>query len=174
MSAPMSQGQPYAGQQVPPSKGRWFTTKWFIGAAALLVGVGIGSAGGGDEPAGSAAPAPMTTVTVTSQPVEVEKDTATEPQLATTAPAEQGSLAARVDQTIKDNSAGQTPTWALPITKIEDVSSGTIRVYYQEPLTKDEAKTVGQRIFTFTSTGVDDLRTIVVQDASGIDHNVFK
>ena len=60
--------QPAAGQPLAPTKkGRWYTSKPFIGAAALVVGLGIGASGGGSGgTSGNALPAP--TVTVTAEP----------------------------------------------------------------------------------------------------------
>ena len=59
------------------------------------------------------------------------------------------------------------------ITQWEDVSSGTIRVYVQENLTRDEAKTVGQNIWGLTHDVVPDLTTVVVRGADGVDVNYF-
>jgi hypothetical protein len=59
------------------------------------------------------------------------------------------------------------------ITQWEDVSAGTIRVYVQENLTRDEAKTVGQNIWGLTHDVVPDLTTVVVRGADGVDVNYF-
>ncbi len=59
------------------------------------------------------------------------------------------------------------------ITQWEDVSTGTIRVYVQENLTRDEAKTVGQNIWGLTHDVVPDLTTVVVRGADGVDVNYF-
>ncbi len=59
------------------------------------------------------------------------------------------------------------------ITQWEDVSTGTIRVYVQENLTREEAKTVGQNIWGLTHDVVPDLTTVVVRGADGADVNYF-
>lgn len=60
------------------------------------------------------------------------------------------------------------------IVGFEDVSSGTVRMFVQNDITKDEAKTVG--IFTMGAVGTDieELDFIVVRGTDGLDVNVAR
>lgn len=160
-------------QPSAPEKPKRHSIRWAT-VGVILGSVVIGSVQGCDS--GEAAPTSATTATVTATATPTAAASVIKASGAPSSAPAQESLAAAVDKAITDNSPSGLPTWAMPITKIEDVSSGTIRVYYQENLTDTEAKDVGRKIRTYTAVnaGTAGLGTIVIRDAQGIDHNVFK
>lgn len=91
------------------------------------------------------------------------------------------SFAKKVEKTVLDAAAvdkfselgSDSPAFA--VTKVEDISSGTIRVYVQDSLTDDQSADVA-RWFMNMGCGSDDslkLDTVVVRDTSGVDRNNF-
>ncbi|WP_309132622.1 hypothetical protein [Brevibacterium sp.] len=118
----------------------------------------------------------------TSAPTQVPSDPApTSPAPKSEAPAAEDSFAAKLEKTVLD-AAGvdkfsdmtpESPVYA--VTKVEDVSTGTARVYVQDTLTDDQADDVA-RWFMNMGCGADDsleINTIVVRDVSGVDRNHF-
>lgn len=60
------------------------------------------------------------------------------------------------------------------IVGFEDVSSGTVRMFVQNDITKDEAKTVGIFAMGAVGTDIEDLDFIVVRGTDGLDVNVSR
>lgn len=105
-----------------------------------------------------------------------KKEAKKEPKKAAKKEAPSNDLAKRVEQSIADNFPGgvtsSSPLFA--VTKYEDVSTGTVRVYVQENLTDNGRDEVARHVRNMGGYGNDDLKTIVVRDASGVDSNHFK
>lgn len=60
------------------------------------------------------------------------------------------------------------------ITGFEDVSSGTVRMFVQDDISKEEAKTVGIFAMGAVGTDIEDLDFIVVRGTDGLDVNVSR
>ena len=60
------------------------------------------------------------------------------------------------------------------ITEWEDVSAGTIRIYVQEPITKELALDMGHNVLSLTGQTVTDLNCVVVRGTDGIDVNTYR
>lgn len=60
------------------------------------------------------------------------------------------------------------------IVGFEDVSSGTVRMFVQDDITKDEAETVGIFAMGAVGTDIEELDFIVVRGTDGLDVNVSR
>ncbi|MCL1871940.1 MAG: hypothetical protein FWF90_16210 [Promicromonosporaceae bacterium] len=60
------------------------------------------------------------------------------------------------------------------VTKVEDHTDGTIRVYSSDRLTKPAAVDLGTFVFRFGAFDNTALTTVIVQDAQGLDTNIFR
>lgn len=63
---------------------------------------------------------------------------------------------------------------SIYITGFEDVSSGTVRVFVQKDITRDEATEIGRQVMTMTGFEIEDLSTVVVRGTDGLDVNFFR
>lgn len=89
---------------------------------------------------------------------------------ATKAAVDKSELAKRLMAEVKVAADAGTP-WAMAVTKVE--CPDYCRAFYQEnDLTKEEIEVPARYLFLVTTP--DELDTIVVQDASGRDHNVYR
>ena len=88
----------------------------------------------------------------------------------TKAAVDKSELAKRLTAEVKVAADAGTP-WAMAVTKVE--CPDYCRVFYQEnDLTREEIEAPARYLFLVTTP--DELDTIVVQDASGRDHNVYR
>lgn len=60
------------------------------------------------------------------------------------------------------------------INGFEGISVGTVRVYVQKDITKDEAVTIGKNVFTTIGFDMEDLDFVVVRGTDGRDVNVSR
>lgn len=112
--------------------------------------------------AASSTEAPTTAPAPSSEP-------APEPS---TAP-EQVSLAATVEEAIDQGGIGR-PTWAAPITDVEELDATSVRLHYQESVpTSATAEDLATKVHRFTKAEGAQLDTIVIRDTSGVDTNVY-
>ena len=65
-------------------------------------------------------------------------------------------------------------TRVLYVNGFEDVSSGTVRVFVQDDISKEEATAIGRDIMTMTGFEIEDLSTVVVRGTNGLDVNFFR
>lgn len=121
---------------------------------------------------------PPATEEATSEPPKpAETEAVGEPEDADEPEGE--SLAKRVEEAayraaMIDNfqeMSSDSPVWA--VSKIEDVSSGTIRVYVQEDQTDEQAELTARWFMNMTCSDIEELKTVVVRDTSGVDRNHF-
>lgn len=176
------------------SKKPWYLRWWAITIAAILVVGVIGAISN----AVSGTPEPEPTATAVAEepsetPAPQETPTSAEPSKSAqpapepapssttigTPPVEVvGPLSYTVWTTVVHNlsfTGGITTSSPLyPVTKIEDISSDTLRVYVQEDLTRDEEKAVARQIFVFGAPDNTDLQVVVVRDLSGVDKNFYR
>lgn len=59
------------------------------------------------------------------------------------------------------------------ISEIEDVSTGTIRVYLQDALTEAEQEDAAKWVINMSCTEAPGIDTVVTRDVSGIDQNNY-
>lgn len=140
----------------------WYTRWWVILIGALIVVGVIGNALGLGSQNETAPTTERHTPNTTTSAPPPEKT----PETNTAAEAEANILAgAGVEnfQQLEATSPGAA------ITSIENVSPGTVRVYYQEHLTDADRTTLARWVYNMAQ--LEDLGTIVIQDASGIDTN---
>lgn len=163
-----------------------------VGFVLLIVLGLILTATGAVEVEADPGPEPTVTqeVTPTSEPVESTEPPATPEPEPSTAPAEsptpaaepepeEESLAERVEQTAYEQAmidsfqdmSMDSPAWA--VTKIEDVSAGTVRVYVQLDQTDEEAELTARWFMNMTCGELPELDAVVVRDTSGVDRNHF-
>lgn len=151
-------------------------TKWIIGASVLVIALGFGAANAETRDDTS----PTATPTVEAmQPVAPAAPAAAAPE-PTVAPVV--DLAARTQAALFDNLGGitaftelagtESPLYA--IASIEDVSAGTIRVNYQNPLDKAGRDLVAKHVFQLAGITVTDLDTVIIRDTSGRDSNHYR
>lgn len=171
-----------------PSRPRSRTPKWLwfvlLGVVvfiAILIGVGVASnMGGGEaEPAATESSAPTETQAVEAPVVET-----TEPAPAVTAaptveaaPTEQAeSLADTVWAAVLENFGGEVSSGSplFAVTEVEDVSTGTIRVYVQQNLDDAGRDEIARHTINMGAFNNDELQTVVVRDASGVDSNHYR
>lgn len=60
------------------------------------------------------------------------------------------------------------------ISGFEGISVGTVRVYVQKDITKEEAKSVGKNVMGMIGMEMDDLDFVVVRGIDGLDVNVSR
>ena len=136
---------------------------WAVIVPALLVlGVIANLLGYGDDDDAEAEPTTGAVATQVEEVVETEEPEST-PEAA--------YLEGWAVDDVSEITGELAPYYA--ITKFEDVSSTTVRVYVQEHMDKDVAEHLGKNVLSIAGYTVDDLTTVVVQGADGIDINVF-
>lgn len=181
-----------------PRKIKWwmwvvapFVLLFLIGAIGAAFGLGQDKDDAPHSTPTSSAPTPTPTSsatesekpvasTPTEPPAEEPKPTVEPKPTAIpgpdTEPEPEMSLAATVWDRVQANFPGgmstESPLYA--VTEVEDISSGTIRVYVQENLTDDGRALVARHMITLGALDDDELQTVVVRDASGIDSNHFR
>ncbi|MFB7842538.1 hypothetical protein [Microbacterium sp. NPDC056052] len=152
---------------------------WVAGVAALLVIGGIYNAvnpkgAATPQTAATSAPATEAPAPTASVPAPAVTETKPEPTPTPQAPAFAASVWAKVLANFSD---GTVPPDSplVAVTGVEDISSGTIRVLVQEPLTKPGRVEVARHVFNLGG-GMDttDLKVVVVRDASGVDSNHYR
>ena len=161
------------------TKKPWYKKLWIWGivAAVVLIG-GIGNAINGGTP--ETQPEPTVTAEA-SAPEETEAEPVAEEP---TEEAPVADLAARthaeylnawgVSDLIELAGAEGVTIAAYAIYEWEDIGAGTIRVYVQENLTKDEAVYLGENVLSLTGLNIEDLDTVVIRGADGIDVNTYR
>lgn len=94
-------------------------------------------------------------------------------------------LAESVDTSLKKNLLGVTsyqdpeankggPYFWTHIQRIENHSDDSVRVYYDIPLTDQDAKNYGIGMMNAVGTDVPQLSVIILQDSTGKDFNTFR
>lgn len=126
-----------------------------IAAASVLLAVGMtGCAGSPEDATAEAAPAEVTETVEPAAP----------------------DIAVRVREGIEAGFPGgidaSSPLFA--ITEYESLGSDTVRVYVQENLDDAGREEIARQVGTMTMLSPDELRVIVVRDASGIDSNHYR
>lgn len=134
-----------------------------VAAAAALLAVGIAGCAGSPEEA-----------TATPAPAEVAE--VVEPAAEEVAEVAAPDIAVRVREGIEAGFPGgidaSSPLFA--ITEYESLGSDTVRVYVQESLDDSGRDEIARQIGTMTMLSSDELRVIVVRDASGVDSNHYR
>lgn len=143
-----------------------------VAILAALIAAGLSSNASSDDPApvasgASAPPEPVTTPEPTTEASATPGETPT---------AEAESLADTVWATVLENFGGEVSSGSplFAVTEVEDVSSGTIRVYVQENLDDAGREEVARHTFNMGAFDNDELQTVVVRDASGVDSNHYR
>lgn len=127
----------------------------FIAAATALLAVGLaGCSGSPDDATAKPSPAAVSEVGEPSAP----------------------DIAVRVREGIEAGFPGgidaTSPLFA--ITEYESLGSDTVRVYVQENLDDSGRDEIARQVATMTMLSPDELRVIVVRDASGVDSNHYR
>lgn len=191
--------EPYP--DAPPPVKRWYQRWWVwvivgvvvlvvipIGACTAIVGTVVttaaivGAGGDQDEPDGpgptfvesegpEVSDSPEPAVSESPEPSDEPAESA-DPE-----PSESDeSLADEVWENVEANYGGPVPSSSplFAVTDVEDVSSGTIRVFVQETLTDAGREEIARQVFSLGAWDLIELDTIVVQDASGVDSNHYR
>ena len=89
-------------------------------------------------------------------------------------PAPEKHLAKDVQKSILANSGYKRFTdacgevnWICVINEVRDTADGVVTVHVQESLSKDEAKDIAKKAFSFAGIDNPDLRWVAVEDTSG-------
>lgn len=141
-----------------------------IVAVVILLAVIVSCQGGKED---TSSDAPRATASArkhrTSRP-GVTSQKKQEPQK----PSPEKHLAKDVQKSILANSGYKRFTdacgevnWICVINEVRDTADGVVTVHVQESLSRDEAKDIAKKVFSFAGTDNPDLQWVAVEDTSG-------
>lgn len=141
-----------------------------IVAVVILLVIIVSCQGGKDD---TSSDAPRATASVRKHRTPHPRAASQEKQ-ETQKPAPEKHLAKDVQKSILANSGYKRFTdacgevnWICVINEVRDTADGVVTVHVQESLSKDEAKDIAKKAFSFAGIDNPDLQWVAVEDTSG-------
>lgn len=141
-----------------------------IVAVVILLAVIVSCQGGKED---TSSDAPRTTASARKHRTPHPRAASQEKQEAQK-PAPEKHLAKDVQKSILANSGYKRFTdacgevnWICVINEVRDTADGVVTVHVQESLSKDEAKDIAKKAFSFAGIDNPDLQWVAVEDTSG-------
>lgn len=141
-----------------------------IVAVVILLAIIVSCQGGKED---TSSDAPRATASARKHRTPHPRAASQEKQ-ETQKPAPEKHLAKDVQKSILANSGYKRFTdacgevnWICVINEVRDTADGVVTVHVQESLSKDEAKDIAKKAFSFAGIDNPDLRWVAVEDTSG-------